>query len=74
MNTWLFYLTDNMHTMTAVTGTGTNQTEAETDARAKWAALVSGRPDNAERNPIISVIYSEISTELRPSDMPGLIL
>ena len=74
MNTWIFYFTDSLRTMTAVAGTGTNRTEGETDARAKWAALMAGRPDGGERSPIVECIDSGLTTELRGDSMPGLIL
>lgn len=74
MNTWIFYFTDSLRTMTAVAGVGVNRTEGEADARAKWEALVSGRPDYATRTPIIECIYSGLTTELDGDAMPGLLL
>lgn len=74
MNSCIFYFTDSLRTMTAVVGSGTNPSECEADARAKWAALVAGRPDNGERSPIVEVLNAGLSTELGRDAMPGLIL
>lgn len=73
MDSYIFYLTDSLSTMTAVVGSGESIAEAEGDALAKWDTAVSGRDDYADRTPIIEVIYSTISTEDSDS-MPGLIL
>lgn len=74
MNSWIFYLTDSKHTMSAVVGTSDNIATAEEDALAKWDTAVSGLDDYAERTPIINVLYSTLSTELDDKDIPGLIL
>lgn len=74
MNSWIFYMTDSLGSMSAVVGIGTDIAEAEAAAHVKWDALASGRPDYAERSPIAGVIYSTISTKLNSDDMPGLIL
>lgn len=74
MNSWIFYITDNLRTMTAVVGDGNTQSEAEADAKTKWDAAVSGRGDYPQRVPIREVIYSTISTKVDGNDMAGLIL
>lgn len=74
MNSWIFYLTDSLNTMTAVAGEGELIADAEVDALAKWDTAISGREDYAERAHIVGVIYSAIATEPSGDDMPGLIL
>ena len=74
MNSWIFYITDSLGSMTAVVGSGGNQTEAEDGARVKWAALYDSREDFGHRAPIVEVIYSTISTEADSNEMVGLIL
>ena len=73
MDSWIFYFTDSLGTRTAVVGAGDSMGEAEVDALAKWGTAMSGRDDYGTRSPIVSSIYSEITTEL-DGDMPGLVL
>ena len=74
MESWIFYLNDSLGAMTAVVGAGATMSEAEEDAKTKWDTWASGRPDYTERAPIVSVIYSTISTELLDDNLVGLIL
>ena len=74
MDSWIFYITDSLSTMTAVVGTGESRSEAEVDARTKWDGAVDGRDDYESRIPITEVIYSTISTEAGGDGMVGLIL
>jgi len=74
MNTWIFYLTDSLGTMSAVAGTGTDMGVAESNARTKWDHETNELDDYDQRTPIVSVVYSTITTELDDNLVPGLIL
>ena len=74
MNTWIFYLTDSLGTMRAVAGTGTDMGVAESNALTKWDSATNELDDYDQRTPIVSVVYSTITTELDDNLVPGLIL
>lgn len=74
MNSWIFYFTDSLNTVTAVVGAGTSMEEAKTTALAKWDTFASGRPDYTDRAPVVDVIDAELTTLSDSDDMPGLIL
>ena len=71
MSSWLFQITDTARDITNVVGDGDTIEDAEVDATAKWDAAMSGRPDYADRLPILACDCGGLTTT---ADPPSLII